>query len=109
MTWLITLCRNLAIDRLRMRARRATAPSEVMDQMPDPSPGPEAQVVASDMQAYVDRCLDELPEGRSDMLRQVYLQGDSYAELAARLGANLNTVRTWLRRSLMDLRECLSR
>ena len=108
MTWLITLSRNLAIDRRRARMRRATSGSDTMDQMADPSPGPEAQAIARSTQSQVDRCLDALPEDRSDMLRRVYLHGESYAELAGRLGANLNTVRTWLRRSLMELRECLS-
>ncbi|SMC73489.1 RNA polymerase sigma-70 factor, ECF subfamily [Primorskyibacter flagellatus] len=109
MTWLITLSRNLAIDRRRARVRRATSPSEAMDELPDPSPGPEAQAIAKSTQSQVDECFDELPQDRADMLRRVYLHGESYAELAAHLDAKLNTVRTWLRRSLMDLRECLSR
>ena len=36
-------------------------------------------------------------------------KGESYAELAERHGVPLNTMRTWLRRSLMKLRECLER
>ena len=42
-------------------------------------------------------------------VRGAYLKGESYAELAARHGVPLNTMRTWLRRSLMKLRECLER
>jgi RNA polymerase sigma-70 factor (ECF subfamily) len=37
------------------------------------------------------------------------LEGESYLELAARFDVPLNTMRTWLRRSLMRLKECLSR
>jgi RNA polymerase sigma-70 factor, ECF subfamily len=36
------------------------------------------------------------------------MEGYSYQELAERLGQPINTVRTWLRRSLISLRECLS-
>lgn len=41
-------------------------------------------------------------------MRRAYLDGDSYAELAKRFNVPLNTIRTWLRRSLLKLRECLS-
>ena len=40
-------------------------------------------------------------------VRGAYLDGDSYADLAARHNVPLNTMRTWLRRSLMRLKECL--
>ena len=42
-------------------------------------------------------------------VRGAYLKGESYAELAERHGVPLNTMRTWLRRSLMKLKECLER
>ena len=42
-------------------------------------------------------------------MRGAYLEGRSYAELAARYGVPLNTMKTWLRRSLLSLKECLSR
>ena len=40
-------------------------------------------------------------------VRGAYLRGDSYVELAERHKVPLNTMRTWLRRSLLKLRECL--
>ena len=42
-------------------------------------------------------------------MRGAYMMGESYAELAERHSVPLNTMRTWLRRSLMKLRECLER
>lgn len=57
----------------------------------------------------IKACLDELPRARAHLVRRAYLEGDSYADLAQATGVNLNTIRTWLRRSLMALRECLSR
>ena len=38
-----------------------------------------------------------------------YVEGLSYQELADRNAVPLNTMRTWLRRSLIKLRECLNR
>lgn len=60
-------------------------------------------------QGRVDACLDELDRDRAAAVRGAYLKGESYAELAVRHGVPLNTMRTWLRRSLLKLRECLER
>lgn len=108
MTWLITIARNHAIDRLR--ARRAT--SGGMDEvaaLPDTAPGPEALALQSSERAQISACLDELQSTHAAAIRRVYLDGDTYADLAEYFGVPLNTMRTWLRRSLLKLRECLTR
>ena len=50
----------------------------------------------------------KLSPGRAEAVKAAYLEGYSYQELALRLGQPINTVRTWLRRSLISLKECLS-
>jgi RNA polymerase sigma-70 factor (ECF subfamily) len=108
MTWLITLARNLAIDRLRARK----APSDGLDAMPelaDAAPTPEAAAIAASERARIAGCLAELAPDRADAVRGAYLDGATYQELADRYGVPLNTMRTWLRRSLLKLRDCLSR
>lgn len=112
MTWLITVARNLAIDRLRARRSRGGAMAEGGDAVaraPDPAPGPEARAVAASERAHLETCMSELPEDRAQAVRRAYLEGDTYAELAGHFGVPLNTMRTWLRRSLLKLRECLTR
>ncbi len=114
MTWLITIARNTAIDRLRRRQaqerRLDPAGSDgAIDLMADPGPGPEASAIAGAERERIAACLGELPEDRADAVRAAYLQGDTYAILADRYGVPLNTMRTWLRRSLLKLRECLTR
>ena len=108
MTWLITVTRNLAIDRLRARK----APTQDIDDMPDirdTGPTPEAAAIAASERAQIDTCMDELDDGRADAVRGAYLDGYSYQELADQYGVPINTMRTWLRRSLQKLKECLSR
>ena len=107
MTWLITIARNHAIDKVRARRGRTTDIDEAVD-LADESPGPEAHAVASSERAEIDRCLATLDEDRADAVRRAYLGGETYAELASRYEIPLNTIRTWLRRSLLRLRECLS-
>ena len=108
MTWLITLTRNLAIDKLRTRKAGSVDIDEVYD-LADSGPTPEAAAVASSERAQIDGCLDELEPDRADAVRDAYLEGHSYNELAAKYGVPLNTMRTWLRRSLGKLKDCLTR
>jgi RNA polymerase sigma-70 factor (ECF subfamily) len=73
------------------------------------APGPEALAVAADEARRIAACPDELESSRAAAVRGAYLDGNSYAELAERFGVPLNTMRTWLRRSLISLKACLSR
>ncbi|WP_324755043.1 sigma-70 family RNA polymerase sigma factor [Roseovarius sp. Pro17] len=108
MTWLITIARNTAIDRARRR-REVQPGLDVAETMADSAPGPEAQAIAASERGHLSACLAELDEGHSEAVRRAYLGGETYAELAARFDVPLNTMRTWLRRSLMKLKECLTR
>jgi len=108
MTWLITIARNHAIDRLR--ARRAQGGEiEEAELVADGRPGPEALAIASAERGRLVGCLSELPEDRAQAVQLAYLHGETYADLAARFDVPLNTMRTWLRRSLQKLKECLLR
>ena len=105
--WLAAIARNRAIDRLRV-----TKPTRDLDHAPElvePRPGPEAQAIASSERAAINTYLGELDPDRAAAVRGAYLDGDTYAELAARFDVPLNTMRTWLRRSLMSLKKCLTR
>lgn len=110
MSWLITIARNAALDRLRKRKSAAAEASETLeDTLADPAPGPEALAIQAAGRAALVACFGELDEDRSAAVRGAYLDGLSYAELAERHDVPLNTMRTWLRRSLIKLRECLTR
>ncbi len=109
MTWLITIARNASIDKLRARRAGETPIEDIADVVADPAPGPEATAVAQSEASRINACLDGLEGRRSEAVRGAYLQGETYAELAARFGVPVNTMRTWLRRSLISLRECLDK
>lgn len=107
MTWLITVARNRAIDRLRARRRGAEDIDDLPD-LADTAPTPEATAIAASEAGRIAACLDQLDANRAGAVRGAYLDGDSYADLAARYGVPLNTIRTWLRRSLLKLKDCLA-
>lgn len=109
MTWLIALARNLAIDRLRARPPAATEGEDALDAVADAAPRAETRLVAAGEARRVVECFDTLEPDRAAAVKGAYLDGLSYLDLAARHGVPINTMRTWLRRSLLRLKECLDR
>lgn len=108
MTWLIAIARNHAIDRLRSRPEgTADDDGEALASVKDDAPTAESRLVAKGEAGRISHCFDQLEKDRADAVRGAYLNGLSYIELAERYGVPLNTMRTWLRRSLLRLRECL--
>lgn len=106
-SWLVAVARNHALDILR--ARRPVAEDiDVAIDIADIGPSPEVAAVASEERGRIEQCLGTLEAARADAVRGAYLDGYSYEELADRFAVPLNTMRTWLRRSLIKLRECLT-
>jgi len=107
--WLATIARNHSIDVIRARKPVTEDLDEVHDLADDVNPSPEKEVLARDEGRRIDDCMRELDQVHAKAVRQAYLEGLSYLELAKELQVPLNTVRTWLRRSLLKLRECMQR
>ncbi len=108
MTWLITIARNTSIDRLRARRQGHQDVDTPGLELVAPGPSPEQYAVAAGEAAKLSGCLDSLEADRGAAIRGAYLDGQSYADLAERFNVPLNTMRTWLRRGLIALRECMS-
>jgi RNA polymerase sigma-70 factor, ECF subfamily len=106
-SWLVAVARNHSLDMIRARKPVAEEIGEALE-IADGGPDPEAASIASGERAQIDTCLDTLEADKADCVKGAYLDGYSYEELAARHKVPLNTMRTWLRRSLLKLRECLS-
>lgn len=104
--WMVSVVRNQAIDALRAR-RAPTRDIADMPELADAGPGPEARAMASDDRRRLESCFGALPPDRASAVRAAYVEGFSYEELAQRHRVPLNTMRTWLRRALISLRECL--
>lgn len=106
MAWLSAVARNHSIDVLRTRAPVSSDIDEAYD-LADDAPDPERSAELSGEGRRIDSCMEELEADRADAVRNAYVEGLSYQELAERYGVPLNTMKTWLRRSLIRLRECL--
>lgn len=107
-SWLATIARNTAIDRYRA-SKPESGDMEEAEVIADDQPSPEDSAVLSDDVGRMKLCMNELDDRHADALQQVYLGGWTYNEAAQKLDVPLNTVKTWIRRSLISLRECLNR
>lgn len=108
MSWLIVIARNHAIDMLRARKPIAVEIEEAFE-VEDEKKNPEEQALNTSEGRKIERCLSELDDKKAKAVRQAYIEGYSYNELASLFEVPINTMRTWLRRSLASLKECLER
>ncbi len=104
MSWLIAIARNHAIDRIRA-GKTGLVDIDALPELPDSAPDPERTAIATSEMRRIDGCLEQLDSAAA--IRGAYLDGFSYQELSERFSVPLNTIRTWLRRGLMRLKECL--
>lgn len=109
-TWLATLARNRAVDRLRAAGRpRETAPVEAALNVVDAADDALALLTLGEDRARLHGCIETLETRQSDAIRAAFFEGYTYAELAARAAVPLPTMKSWVRRGLIRLRECLDR
>ncbi len=109
MTWLATIARNRAIDRLRARGPLAGADQvEELEVADDRSPDAQSLVEAAQDAGRLHACLDELDERTRGVIRTAFFEGVTYEALAQRLETPLGTVKSWIRRGLARLKGCLA-
>jgi RNA polymerase sigma-70 factor (ECF subfamily) len=109
-TWLAAIARNRAIDRLRAsgaRVVRSSGPIDGAMDLADPSPDAESSLSAGEDSRRLKGCLDRLEPDHAGLIRRAFFGGLSYSDLAQAAGKPLGTVKTWIRKGLMNLKVCL--
>ena len=106
-TWLVTIARNRAIDRLRKTGRQRMMPIEAASEVADERPDAEATVIAADYNSRIHQCIHGLDGNDAALVRTAFFHGSTYAELAERSATPLGTIKSRIRRALVKLRECL--
>ena len=102
-TWLYTILRNCALSILRDEGRFST--DEDIEETAAPSS--ENALARLPESSALRRCLEQLDAERRNVVVLAYVHGLSHGELAGRLGVPLGTVKSWVRRSLISLQECM--
>lgn len=106
-TWLISLLRYRALDLLRRQRREDPVAEPQSPDLRDESPDAIETLSRQHEADALRRCLETLPADRRALLTAAFLDGFSHQELAQRLKTPLGTIKSWIRRSLAALKECL--
>jgi RNA polymerase sigma-70 factor (ECF subfamily) len=107
-SWMFAIVRNRAINALRDTSRERTAPEEeivaAIDRGQDGNNAFDRLAEGSALR----RCLEQLDPRRRTGVLLAYVEGLSHGEIAAKLGVPLGTAKSWITRSLAQLKECLA-
>lgn len=106
-SWLATIARNRAIDWRRSDTARRTDPVEWADEIPDAGLAADDALIADEGDRRLHLCLDSLEAQQRAAIRTAFFDGLTYAELAARSEVPLGTMKSWVRRGLARLKDCL--
>jgi RNA polymerase sigma-70 factor (ECF subfamily) len=103
LAWMVTIARYCAIDLMR-RERLTLVPDDALNEVPDESV-PEAG--AFDKPGNFDFCIGQLNENTRRCLTLAFVEGRSHDEIARVTTHPLGSVKSWIRRGLLALKECL--
>lgn len=106
--WIYAVVRNAALNLVRHRAYETGFADGAMDALVDPDPDALSRLADEGDALALQRCLSRLDEGRRQVVLLAFVAGLTHVQIAARLGQPLGTIKAWVRRSLLALKECLS-
>jgi len=111
LTWLTSVVRHRCLDQLRRRdvdtVSLARDGDEADMEFPADGPTPVELLLAGAEAQSVRECVDRLEGAQKQAIALAFFQGLSHAELAVALRQPLGTVKSWVRRGLERLRQCL--
>jgi RNA polymerase sigma-70 factor, ECF subfamily len=109
--WMTVVVRHRSIDRMRTdksrRQDRSVDPSQSLVELVDERADPFADVWVALDGKRLRSCLDTLGDGPKQALLYAYFDGLTHEETAVKMQSPLGTVKSWVRRSLTQLRKCL--
>jgi RNA polymerase sigma-70 factor (ECF subfamily) len=111
MTWMSTIIRNQALDKLRMAKSRPVLAGEGEYETLDfasEEPGPDSLKELSDDTQQLLHCMKQLKPEQQETIMSAFYYGHTHDELADKMGKPLGTVKAWIRRGLAQLRTCLA-
>jgi len=109
MTWMTAIVRNRALDWLRRPSEVQTSDEmeAFLANVADDAPGPEQLAGLAAQASQLQTCMEQLSADQKQSITLAFFHGLSHGELAEQLGKPLGTVKTWVRRGLDRLKQCL--
>jgi RNA polymerase sigma-70 factor (ECF subfamily) len=106
-TWMVAIARNRAIDQVRKKTEVSIDEDPAVLEIAAESPDPLAKREMTEELRRLLACMGRLDEESRRLVLFAYYDGWSREQLGAKFDKPVNTVKTWLRRALMEIRECL--
>jgi RNA polymerase sigma-70 factor, ECF subfamily len=106
-TWMVAIARNRSIDLLRKRTEVSMEEEPEAMNVASESEDPLAKRQMTEELKRLLGCVGTLEPDRQRLVLLAYYNGWSREQLAVKLDKPVNTIKTWLRRSLLEIRECL--
>jgi len=106
-SWMAAIARNRALDEVRRKQPVALEDHPEVQDFASDDETALAAVMRSEDGRRLAECLKRLEPDRRQMVVFAYCEGLSRDELAKKYGQPVNTIKTWLRRSLAQLKGCL--
>lgn len=107
LTWIYAILRNRSLSILRDERRTETSDTPIAEEMASEEDDPETVMSKLSDASALRACLETLPPQRRSLVLLAFVQGLTHGEIAGRLKMPMGTVKSWIRRSLISLRECL--
>ena len=107
-TWLYTIVRNRALNILRDESRTELAADPQDIDIASEEEDAESMVARLGEATRLRACLEKLEPERRNAIVLAYTRGLSHGELAGKLDLPLGTIKSWIRRGMISLKECLS-
>lgn len=105
--WMVAITRNRAIDVLRKRVEvRLDNENEQLEQADD-APDPYQLAEQSNELKALLGCMENLSPQQRQCLLMAYYYGYTHDEIAAQMKKPVGTIKSWIRRSLARVQECL--
>ena len=108
-TWMVAIARNRAIDIVRKRGDLSVDDEPDAPEPASESPQPLARREMTEELKRLLSCLGRLDPEKQRIVLLAYYSGWSRDQLAQKLDIPVNTIKTWLRRSLLEIRECIEK
>ena len=107
--WLVRIVRNRALTAREQLHRREDCHDALEDDIVETNASdPADQAMRSEDARRVNGCLANLPANHRRSLSLVYFEGLTHRELAERLGVQLGTAKSWVRRGLEQMNRCMT-
>jgi len=106
-TWLCAIARNTAIDWLRANRKAGDLPENAAAAVADTSPLAWESIAARQESARITACLEALDERPRRAIHAAFYDGFTYLQLAQSMAVPLGTLKSWVRRGLLQLKACL--